>query len=554
MTATAARNGSGASNGGGAGNGGAPANAALSGRALATVFGALMLGMFLAALDQTIVSTALPTIVGDLGGLNHLSWVVTSYLLASTASTPLYGKLGDMYGRKPVFLAAILIFLGGSMLSGLSQSMGELIAFRALQGIGAGGLMVGAQAIIADIVPPRDRGRYMGLIGAVFAVSSVAGPLLGGFLVESISWRWVFYVNMPIGALAVLVVGFRLHLHTPSQRRSIDYLGAALLSAGVSALILVTTWGGNEYAWGSAQIVGLGLAGVALIATFIRHERRAAEPIIPLALFSSPVFRVATSLGFLIGLAMFGAIIFIPLFLQLVYGVSPTSSGLRMLPLMLGLLGASVVSGRVISRIGRYKAFPVAGTAITSLGMFLLSRLEVDTAPWLASVYMLVLGIGIGLVMQVIVLVVQNDAPARDVGVATSTATFFRSMGGSLGVALFGAIFASRLADQLKALPGAATAHLSGGVNIRPAEVHALPAAVRHDFLLAFVSALQPVFLVGAGLTAVTFVLALLLREVPLRATLHEGAQLAGEEAVASATGAEAIVAPDAAPEPQRRG
>jgi EmrB/QacA subfamily drug resistance transporter len=501
----------------------APANgAAPTGRALATVFGALMLGMFLAALDQTIVSTALPTIVGDLGGLEHLSWVVTSYLLASTASTPLYGKLGDMYGRKPVFLAAILIFLAGSMLSGLSQTMGELVAFRALQGIGAGGLMVGAQAIIADIVPPRDRGRYMGLIGSVFAVASVAGPLLGGFLVETLSWRWVFYVNMPIGVVAVLVVVFRLHLHTPAQRHAIDYAGAALLTAGVSALILVTTWGGGEYAWGSAVIVGLLAAAVALLAAFVWRERRAAEPIIPLSLFGSPVFRVASALGFVIGLAMFGAIIFIPLCL-------------RMLPLMAGLLTASVLSGRAITRVGRYKAFPIAGTATTSIGLFLLSRLQVDTAPWVASVYMLIVGVGIGLVMQVLVLVVQNDAPRRDVGVATSTATFFRSLGGSLGVALFGAIFASRLAHELTTLPGAAAAHLSGGVNVSPARVHALPAGVRHDFLVAFVGALQPVFLVGAALTAVTFVLAWMLKEVPLRATMADAAPPVGEETLAGA-------------------
>ncbi|HET6551809.1 MAG TPA: MDR family MFS transporter, partial [Solirubrobacter sp.] len=405
------------------------------------VFGALMLGMFLAALDQTIVSTALPTIVGELGGLDHLSWVVTSYLLASTATTPLYGKLGDMYGRKPVFMAAILIFLAGSILSGLSESMLELIGFRALQGVGAGGLMVGAQAIIADIIPPRERGRYMGLIGSVFAVASVAGPLLGGFLVETLSWRWVFYVNVPVGVVAIAVVALRLHLHVPSHRHAIDYLGAVLLTAGVSALILVTTWGGNQYAWGSATIVGLSVAGVVLLVAFVLVEQRAREPIIPLSLFASGVFRVASSIGFMIGLAMFGAIIFIPLFLQLVYGVSPTSSGLRMLPLMAGLLGASISSGRAITRIGRYKAFPIAGTAVTTVGMFLLSRLALDTPPWLASVYMLVVGIGIGLVMQVLVLAVQNCSPPRDVGVATSTATFFRSMGGSLGVALFGAIF-----------------------------------------------------------------------------------------------------------------
>jgi EmrB/QacA subfamily drug resistance transporter len=499
----------------------APAADRLAGRALVPVFGALMLGMFLAALDQTIVSTALPTIVGELGGLEHLSWVVTSYLLASTASTPLYGKLGDMYGRKPVFLAAILIFLVGSLLSGLSQTMGQLIGFRAIQGIGAGGLMVGAQAIIADIVPPRERGRYMGLIGSVFAVASVAGPLLGGFFVEVISWRWVFYVNMPIGALAVLVVATRLHLHTPSQRHAIDYLGATLLTAGVSALILVTTWGGNEYPWGSPEIVGLSVAAVLLLVAFVWQERRAAEPIIPLGLFRSAVFRVASAIGFVIGFAMFGAIIFIPLFLQLVYGVSPTSSGLRMLPLMAGLLTASVLSGRTISRIGRYKAFPIAGTGVTAIGMFLLSRLEVGTQPWLASAYMLVVGVGIGLVMQVMVLAVQNDAPASEIGVATATATFFRSMGGSLGVALFGAIFAGRLGSELSSLPPDVASRLPHGTNISPDQVHALPAVVRGDFLHAFVNALQPVFLVGAAIACVAFGLAWLLREVPLRTTTH---------------------------------
>ncbi|HWK30185.1 MAG TPA: MDR family MFS transporter [Solirubrobacter sp.] len=487
----------------------------LTGRALVPVFGALMLGMFLAALDQTIVSTALPTIVGDLGGLDHLSWVVTSYLLATTASTPLYGKLGDMYGRKPTFLAAILIFLAGSLLSGLSESMGELIAFRALQGLGAGGLMVGAQAIIAEIVPPRERGRYMGLIGSVFAVASIAGPLLGGFFVETLSWRWVFFVNMPIGVIAVLVVVFRLHLHVPTHRHRIDYLGAVLLTAGVSALILVTTWGGNQYAWTSPTILALAIGGVVLLGVFVYVETRAPEPIIPLTLFRSRVFTVASSIGFVIGLAMFGAIIFIPLFLQLVYGVSPTSSGLRMLPLMAGLLTASILSGRAITRIGRYKVFPVVGTAVTTVGLFLLSRLDIDTPPWLASVYMLVLGVGIGLVMQVVVLVVQNDAPPRNIGVATSTATFFRSMGGSLGVALFGAIFASRLGAGLKGVPG----DFGAGVNVSPAQVHQLPPEVRHDFLLAFVNALQPVFLVGAVVTLVAFALACVLKEVPLRAS-----------------------------------
>src|SRR6478752_6709867 len=409
----------------------------LTGRALWTVFGALMLGMFLAALDQTIVSTALPTIVGELGGLNHLSWVVTSYLLASTASTPLYGKLGDMLGRKPVFLFAVIVFLIGSVLSGLSESMGELIAFRAIQGLGAGGLMVGAQAIIADIVPPRERGRYMGLIGSVFAIASVAGPLLGGFLVTNLSWRWVFYVNLPVGILAVLIVSTRLHLHTPHRRHRIDYR--------VAALILLATWGGTEYAWGSNEIIGLGIVGVALLAVFVWWEHRAAEPILPLQLFRSRIFSVANAMGFTIGMAMFGAIIFIPLFLQIVYGVSAKSSGLRTIPLMAGLLVTAVLSGRTISRIGRYRPFPIAGTAVLVVGMFLLSLLGVDTPPWVASAYMVVVGVGLGLVMQVLVLVVQNDARPEDIGVATSSATFFRSMGGAFGVALFGTIFASRL-------------------------------------------------------------------------------------------------------------
>jgi EmrB/QacA subfamily drug resistance transporter len=497
----------------------------LAGRALWTVFLALMLGMFLAALDQTIVSTALPTIVGDLGGLNHLSWVVTSYLLAATVSTPIYGKLGDMLGRKPVFLAAILIFLAGSMLAGLSQTMLELIAFRAVQGVGAGGLMVGAQAIIADIVPPRERGRYMGLIGSVFAVASVAGPLLGGFLVDNLSWRWVFYVNMPIGALAVLIVATRLHLHTPPRRHRIDYLGAALLTGGVAALTLLTTWGGDQYAWGSPTIVGLGVVGVVLLAVFIWWETRAAEPIVPLSLFRSSVFTVANLIGFTIGMAMFGAIIFIPLYLQIVYGASATSSGLRMLPLMAGLLVAAVASGRAISRIGRYKAFPIAGTATLVIGMYLLSLLRAGTAPWRASLYMLVVGVGIGLVMQVLVLVVQNDARPDEIGVATSTATFFRSLGGSFGVAIFGTIFASRLADQLAHLPHEVSARLGSGVHINPAQAQHLPPAVHTQFLQAFAHALHGVFLFGMALAALPFLLAWLLKEVPLRTTLARPAE-----------------------------
>jgi len=430
------------------------------------------------------------------------------------------------------------------MLAGLSQSMGELIGFRALQGAGAGGLMVSAQAIIADIVPPRQRGRYMGLIGSVFAVASVAGPLLGGFFVDQVSWRWVFYVNMPIGALALLIVIFRLHLHVPTTRHRIDYFGATLLTGGVGALILLTTWGGNQYAWGSVTIVGLGVAGVALLAAFVWQESRAAEPILPLTLFRSSVFNVSSAMGTTIGMAMFGAIIFIPLYLQLVYGASATSSGLRMLPLMTGLLIASIASGRAISRIGRYKVFPIAGTGILVVGMFLLSRLSVTTAPWLASVYMLVVGVGIGLVMQVLVLVVQNDARPENIGVATSTATFFRSVGGSFGVAIFGAIFASRLAGQLAHFPHSVVARLGSGVQLSPAAARRLPPAVHADFLQAFAHSLHGVFLWGMAISIVPFALSWFLKEVPLRTTLHRSAELSAEEAAAGGTPPEVLAQP----------
>jgi len=513
----------------------------LSKREARPIFAALMLGMLLAALDQTIVSTALPTIVGDLGGLSHLSWVVTSYLLATTASTPLYGKLGDMYGRKRVFQAAILVFLAGSVLSGASSSLGELIGFRALQGVGAGGLMVGAQAIIGDIVPPRERGRYMGLIGAVFAVASVAGPLLGGFFVDNLSWRWVFYVNMPIGAIALTVVALKLHLPRRRTEHKVDYLGATLLTAGVSSVILLTTWGGNEYAWSSPTIFGLGALGLVLLAAFGWQERRAEEPIIPLSLFSSRVFSVASGLAFLVGLGMFGTIIFIPLYLQLVYGASATSSGLRMLPLIIGLLVASIASGRTITRIGRYRPFPIAGTFVVSIGMFLLSLLTASTPSWVASLYMLVVGVGLGLVMQVLILAVQNDATPGTMGVATASATFFRSIGGSFGVAIFGTIFASRLAGQLRHLPASVTSHLSGGVHLDPAQAKRLPPASHEALLHAFANALHGVFLFGLGFMLLAFALSWALREVPLR---EDSGRTAVEEAATPSSGTPAEAVP----------
>jgi MFS family permease len=370
----------------------------------------------------------------------------------------------------------------------------------------------------------------MGLIGSVFAVASVAGPLLGGFLVDNLSWRWVFYVNMPVGALAVLIVVTRLHLHTPSVSHRIDYRGTFHLSAGVSAWILLTTWGGVQYAWGSPTIVGLGVAGLVLLAVFVWWERRAIEPLLPLQLFRSSVFSVASAMGFTIGMAMFGAIIFIPLFLQIVYGASPTSSGLRTIPLMAGLLVASILSGRAISRVGRYKAFPIAGTAVLAVGMYLLSLLGVHTAPWVASAYMVVVGVGLGLVMQVLVLVVQNDARPQEIGVATSTATFFRSVGGAFGVAIFGTIFASRLSHRLAGLPRSVTAHLGSGVHLNPAQVKNLPPHVHAEFLDAFAHSLHGVFLFGMALAAVPFVLSWFLKEVPLRTTVARAAESAPPE------------------------
>ncbi len=491
-----------------------------------------MLGMLLAALDQTIVSTALPTIVGDLGGVSHLSWVVTSYLLASTISTPLYGKLGDMYGRKRIFQFSIVIFLTGSALAGASQSMTELVLLRALQGLGAGGLMVGAQAIIGDLVPPRDRGRYMGLMGSVFAFASVVGPLLGGFFVDALSWRWVFYVNLPVGAVALAVTSSRLHL--PPRERSthrVDYLGAGLLAGGATSLILLTTWGGNQYAWNSKTIVGLGVAGVVMLVLFVFQERRAAEPVIPLRLFRSGPFSVVSGVAFLVGLAMFGALTFLPLFLQIVDGASPTGSGLLMLPLMAGLLTASIISGRLITKIGRYKVFPVAGAAIMTGGMYLLSLLGVDTTRATSSVFMLVIGVGIGTVMPVLVLVAQNSAPPRDIGAATSTATFFRSIGGSVGVAVFGAIFASRLGTEIaKLVPkGALGSFDSRALLGSPGAIKSLPAEVHDPLMRAFANSLHTVFLFGMVLAALAFLLTLALKEVPLRTGTAAASQAASE-------------------------
>jgi EmrB/QacA subfamily drug resistance transporter len=489
-------------------------------RRILVILGALMLGMLLAALDQTIVATALPTIAGDLHGLSHLSWVVTAYILSSTISTPLWGKLGDLYGRKRLFQAAIVIFLIGSALSGLSQNLSELIGFRAIQGIGAGGLMVGAQAITGDVISPRERGRYMGYFGAVFGLSSVIGPLAGGFITQHASWRWVFYINLPIGAIALAVIAAVLHIPRKRTQHTIDYLGTALLAGGVTSVILLTTWGGTTYAWGSAPIIWLGVIAVVLIALFCWAETRAAEPVIPLALFRNSVFSVANVVGFIVGFVMFGAIIYIPLYLQTVHSATPTSSGLQLLPLVCGMLITFTVSGRLVSRWGRYKVFPVIGTGVMAFGLYLFSRLTPSTSLLVSSAYMVVLGLGIGCVMQVLVVAVQNSVPQSQLGTATSSSTFFRSIGGSFGVAVFGAIFDNRLTANLpKYLPPSALRAIHGSnVTASPAQLDKYPPSIHRGFILAFSDSLHVVFLVGAPIAVLAFAMTWLLKEVPLRA------------------------------------
>ncbi|WAP55747.1 MFS transporter [Streptomyces sp. S465] len=492
-------------------------------RTVLVAIGALLLGMLLAALDQTIVSTALPTIVSDLGGLEHLSWVVTAYLLASTAATPLWGKLGDQYGRKKLFQAAIVIFLIGSVLCGVAQNMAELIAFRALQGLGGGGLMVLSMAIVGDIVPPRDRGRYQGLFGAVFSATSVLGPLLGGVFVDRLSWRWVFYVNLPVGIVALLVVASVLHIPVRRTPHTIDYLGTFLIALVAAALVLMTSLGGVSYGWGSWQIIGLAVAGLVLLAAFVRVESRAAEPVLPLALFRSRTFTLCAVISFIIGFAMFGSMTFLPTFLQIVQGVSPTASGLHLLPLVLGTLVCSTLSGQLVSRTGRYKVFPVLGTAITAVGLLFLHQLRESSGVVEMSAYLFVFGCGLGLVIQVLVLIVQNSVGYRDLGVATSGATFFRSIGASFGVSVFGAIFANNLGPHLadalagRRLPPGVT---PAGLSSDPRAIGRLPAVERAAVRHAFAVSITDVFLYAVPVVLLAFLLAWYLREEPLRGSV----------------------------------
>ncbi|MET7395655.1 MDR family MFS transporter [Dactylosporangium sp. NPDC005572] len=510
-----------------------PARPNLAHKQIMLLMGGLMTGMLLAALDQTIVGTALPTIVGDLGGLDHYSWVVTAYLLASTASTPLYGKISDLYGRRPVLLFAISTFLLGSLLAGLSQDMTQLIITRAVQGIGAGGLMTLAFTIVSDVVAPRERARYQGLFGAVFGISSVAGPLVGGYFAEN-DWRWIFYINVPLAVFALYVCSRVLRL-VPHHRRDhkIDYLGAGLMVAAVSAILLALSWGGNEYAWGSATILGLFAAGAVLTALFIVAEARAEEPILPLRLFKRSTFTLANTATFILGFAMFGSIIYVPLYLQIVKGASPTGSGLLMLPMMAGVIVTSIVAGRIISKVGRYKWFPVAGTLIMGSGLLLFTTLEVDTPLWQAFIYMTVIGVGLGMAMQPLILAVQNALDLRDMGAGTSAATFFRSLGGSVGVAALGAVMNNRLTEQM-------SGNGMSGVSINaPAEVRKLPADVLSMVEHVFVNALHPVFLAAAVVALAGAVITIALPNRPLQG----GAPLPQESEEDAAADMEAKVA-----------
>ena len=504
---------------------------------------ALMISMLLAALDQSIVATALPRIASDLNGLTKLSWVATAYLITSAIATPIYGKLGDLYGRKKVFQIAIVIFLAGSALCGLAQTMNQLIFFRALQGIGAGGLMSLVLAIIGDVISPRQRGRYQGYFGAVFGVSSVAGPVLGGLLANAnhflgvAGWRWIFYITLPLGLLALSLVAARLHLHKPEQKENhIDYGGAVLLAVSVLSLILITVWAGVDYAWGSWQILSLAVSTVVFGTLFIWREKRSPEPIIPLHLFKNDIFSVSTLLSFVTGVAMFATILYIPLYQQIVRGDSPTKSGLLMLPMVLGMLTASMGSGRIITKIGRYRIFPIIGTLVLALGLWLFSHLGITTNYWYVSGWMVVIGLGLGQLFQVPTLAVQNSTERKNMGTATSTVSFARSIGAALGGAVFGTILTSRLTHYLVAsLPAGTASDVSSGLNSGTGQLAHLPNVLRQDVLGAYVHAFHDMFLISIPVALAAFVIALFLREAPLRSSTKDMAAGEGFEAAHSA-------------------
>ncbi|MFI6513208.1 MDR family MFS transporter [Streptosporangium sp. NPDC050855] len=496
-------------------------------REVMVVLPGLMLAMVLAMLDNMIVGTAMPRIVGELGGLTHLSWVVTAYVLGTTVSTPIWGKIGDLYGRKNIFLASIALFMLGSALCGMagsdllggpSDGMAQLIAFRALQGLGAGGLMVNAMAIIGDLVPPRERGQYQGIMAAVMSLAMIAGPLVGGFITDHLNWRWAFYVNLPLGFVALAMLAVTLKLPRLRTEHRIDWLGAVLLSIGITALVLITTWGGNDHAWGSPQILGLAALAVVTLALFVPVERRAAEPILPLHVFRDRNFSLISAVGFLLGFAMFGAINFLPLFQQTVQGATATNSGLLLLPMMGASMVVSLFVGRAITRTGRYKIYPVLGGAIMAAGMWLLSLMDVHTPAWQTGVFIGVLGLGMGFLMQITMLIAQNSVEQKDLGVASSASTFFRSIGGSFGVSLFGAIFNNELTAGLQSRLGAAGEKLaSGGAQFDPAALHRLPGHVRAGFLESLAVSISEVFWWAILFAVLVPLLAAFIKEIPLR-------------------------------------
>ncbi|MFF3326556.1 MDR family MFS transporter [Streptomyces sp. NPDC002889] len=487
-------------------------------RSVRVVILALMIAMLLAMLDNMIIGTAMPTIVGELGGLEHLSWVVTAYTLATAASTPIWGKLGDMYGRKGVFLISIVIFLIGSVLSGMAQDMGQLIGFRAVQGLGAGGLMVGVMAIIGDLVPPRERGRYQGMMAAVMAVAMIGGPLAGGTITDHWGWRWSFYINLPLGAVALAMITIVLHLRRKDRsagRGRIDYFGAALLTVGITAIVLVTTWGGTEYAWDSAVIMELIAIGVASLTGFLFVERRAAEPLMPLHIFRSRNFTLMSVIGFLTGFVMFGAVLFLPLFQQSVQGASATNSGLLLLPMLMSMLVVSMIAGRVTTSTGKYRIFPIVGGGLMVAGLFLLAQMDTGTSRLTSAVYMAVLGAGMGFLMQITMLVAQNSVELKDMGVASSAATLFRTLGSSFGVAIMGALFTGRVQDEMAARGGSkATA---GSAQLDAASLAKLPVPVREAYEFAVSSGTHAAFMLGGAVAVIGFVAAFFVKEVPLR-------------------------------------